>query len=870
VFASARGKNMKRLVFFLGVVLCAFLVSAEVDNPFCYFAVPSSLHDFCVNGGFGDADASALSQSNVFDFHLSALVLDDTQAPSLFIDTTLDGAIGTVLSYDDTAVLALPDTVPGTTIAMADVVNKVTARAMAPPVQQGTKYVVFRYGYYSAVDGSGNRDWQRFDYTPASGVDFVDFFPILDVEKEENSFWYDITSSNIQEGDIAVSYTIDISEAARTRVGIPNDELTILTGTANDPANLHVLSFMCSCQEGSCADQSTWVCNPRYTDVNGNPNTYGSGDTRYMMQMVGNIQTVIGEVDEGVEALSVPTGIFFEDIIGLFDFESSAVDELGFKIFDEDGAYTIPDRAYLAYYNPTGLVAQHEVAVAVFDTLDVQYGLMRGLWAQDFVGVTNLDVLKKADESGVMHTVYAIDIPESDASTGLYDFVLWSSGDKVISVGAVDLDSDFSDDVLVAKYLSLYPSDVTRNNCLGTNKLICFNAHVTSTGVDLSLVNNLGVDVTDVSVSFVSASCSQSAEADGDDTWTSGMQLDSNLNGNIHFDCTFTGDFFNDDFVITYTDNGVQQTAFGFIQWELETFPPVFFENNIGLFDFGSTEFDDAGMLVFDDFWTYTSPDRGYLAHYQPSGTTAQHEVAIVEYDNLNVQHGLVESLIAQTILGYYDLFVEQKIDEAGVMHDVYTIDLLNSDELDGLPDFTIWSSENKIVSVGAVGHDIDDDEIIAKYLSMYPSDFVRDHCRFVDGLNCSADVTPTGVNFMLQNNLGIDITDVEVNFYNYQCSSAEADGDDDVADGMVLDSDGDGMIHFDCPTGVEGALFTDSLDISYNDGNAQYAYAYVQSIIETAVLVPQCVDGSSRLFNCDLLGNCDRELCENGEWVFQ
>jgi hypothetical protein len=230
-------------------------------SPFCVFALGGDLGDLCHQGVLGTVGSDVIPPSG----DVALLLFDDAGRNS-----KITGYLDRVVSYGPASVAAITsaDLVNDgfdVDVAVADVVNRIRARILGPSDTTVT-HVLLKYGYYSA-DEQGNRVWSRFDWAVAPDAAAL----------TGSDEWYVLPVRS----DVVASYDITIGS---TQQDIP-------ISAEDVPENVHVLAFACTCDPSSCADQSTWACNPQYDG-----GMYGDGsndgvnsDYRYVMGMVNRV-----------------------------------------------------------------------------------------------------------------------------------------------------------------------------------------------------------------------------------------------------------------------------------------------------------------------------------------------------------------------------------------------------------------------------------------------------------------------------------------------------------------------------------------------------------------------------------------------------
>ena len=116
----------------------------------------------------------------------------------------------------------------------------------------------------------------------------------------------------------------------------------------------------------------------------------------------------------------------------------------------------------------------------------------------------------------------------------------------------------------------LSPGNYLPSSCTIAPGIGCDDFKITATGAQVILRNGLGEDLTTVDVAI--AGCTDSAEADGDDTWTDGEVL-GGADGIVLTLCTngVAGARFKSDVTITYTSaSGISHTETGSITTDVE------------------------------------------------------------------------------------------------------------------------------------------------------------------------------------------------------------------------------------------------------------------------------------------------------------
>jgi hypothetical protein len=116
----------------------------------------------------------------------------------------------------------------------------------------------------------------------------------------------------------------------------------------------------------------------------------------------------------------------------------------------------------------------------------------------------------------------------------------------------------------------LNPSQFLPSSCTLAPGMGCDDFKVSTTGADLVLRNGLGNDLSAVDVAI--SGCTDSAEADGDDSWTDGTVLGGS-DGISLTGCSngATGARFKQDVTIVYTSSsGLNHTVTGTITAKVE------------------------------------------------------------------------------------------------------------------------------------------------------------------------------------------------------------------------------------------------------------------------------------------------------------
>jgi len=116
----------------------------------------------------------------------------------------------------------------------------------------------------------------------------------------------------------------------------------------------------------------------------------------------------------------------------------------------------------------------------------------------------------------------------------------------------------------------LSPSKFLPDTCSVGQGFACDDFKVDATTVQLIVVNNIGDDLSAVTVAI--SGCTASAEANGDDTWNDGATL-GGADGITLSACTngAAGASFKKDVTVTYTgSSGISHTVVGTIVTEVE------------------------------------------------------------------------------------------------------------------------------------------------------------------------------------------------------------------------------------------------------------------------------------------------------------